>query len=351
MSHTPKLLDISDGRVSLNRDFIEFNEKTSWSPQRKVEVFWHMIEEYIYNNSGWSEERINKSLQAFTNAYELVKYKFQDIERNTGGRYFDHLVRVMDSVIKNTKDPSIKKTLIAICHDVIEDTDIDFYTLKSIFGTHVALGTLLISKEPIYIYLNSQDLRILGSIQETGILNLKWIPSDEFLQRKSYNPDSLSTIEKEAFTQYKNLEGKYKNTRDEAYFSHIFSDGVETHREKIDPKTPCVNKFYNHAISLLNNANIPLNISYSEVSQIIFDALEVKFWDRIDNLRTTEIYNHWSEKNLKKAQRKIMETKKYFFPIAQEFDMLRETPFFSILQNEVIEMEKYITKKRIEITL
>lgn len=87
------------------------------------------------------------------------------------------------------------------------------------------------------------------------------------------------------------------------------------------------------------------------MQQIIFDALEVKFWDRIDNLRTTEIYNHWSEKNLKKAQRKIMETKKYFFPIAQEFDMLRETHFFSILQNEIIEMEKYITKKRIEITL
>lgn len=351
MSHTPKLLDISDGKVSLNRDFVEFNDTTNWSPERKVEVFWHMIEECIYNNSGWSEERINKSLQAFTNAYELVKYKFQNIERNTGGRYFDHLVRVMESVIKNTKEPSIKKTLIAICHDLIEDTDIDFYTLKSILGTHVALGTLLISKEPIHVFLNSEDLEILRSIERTGILNLKSIPSDEFLQRKSYNPDSLSTIEKEAFAQYKTLEGKYKTIRDKAYFSHMFSDGENIYSKQVNEKTPSINTFYNHAISLLENTHTPLNIWYPELKQIIFDALEVKFWDRIDNLRTTEIYNHWSEKNLKKAQRKIGETKKYFFPIAQEFDMLRETYFFSILQNEIIEMEKYITKKRIEITL
>lgn len=351
MSNIPNLLDISNGRVSINRDFILFNEKKNWSPERQVEVFWHMVEKNIYHSLELSEERKNKALQAFTNAYELVKYKFQDIERNTGWRYFDHLIRVMQYVILNTKEPSIKKTLIAICHDLIEDTDIDFYTLKSIFGTYIALATVIISKEPIYVFLNAEDEKVLERIQEVWILNLKWIPSDEFLQRKSYNPESITSEELDAFQEYKALEEKYKNMRDENYFLHIHAQKWEEYKYKIDPRTPCMNKFFSHAISLLSGTHTPLKISYPEISQIIFDALEVKFWDRIDNLRTTEIYNEWSEKNLKKAERKTKETMKYFFAISKEFDMLRGTDFYNIMRKEVIKIQEYIIQKRIELTL
>jgi hypothetical protein len=39
----------------------------------------------------------------------------------------------MQYLVVNSKKPNIKKTIIAICHDLIEDTDISFSTVKEIF--------------------------------------------------------------------------------------------------------------------------------------------------------------------------------------------------------------------------
>jgi hypothetical protein len=65
-----------------------------------------------------------------------------------------------------------------------------------------------------------------------------------------------------------------------------------------------------------------LNLTNDEVKQVCFDALEVKFWDRIDNLKTAEVYEDLSEKNFEKAKRKINETKVYFYEIAKEYDAI-----------------------------
>lgn len=351
MSNIPKLLDISAWSVWINQDFIEFNDIKNWSPERQVEVFRNMIRKYIYKNSQLSEERITKALQAFTNAYELAKYKFQDIERNTWGRYFDHLVRVMQYVIQHTKEHSIKKTLIAICHDLIEDTDVDFSTLRSIFGTHIALGTLLISKEPIKKFIKQEDIKIFHEIERVWILNQKWLPSDEFLQRKSYHSEYITPDEIMAEDRYQILEEKYKDIRNAKYFSHMLSDGTYEYEEVIAENTPCMNKFYNYALSFLASSRLHLKLSSQEVQQIVFDALEVKFWDRIDNLRTTEIYDDFNEKNLKKAQRKMQETKDFFYHISKEFDTLKGTQFYRLIKTEILKMEKYIIKKSIEATL
>lgn len=351
MSNVPKLLNISTWRVQISQDFIEFNDIKNWSPERQVEVFRNMIRKYIYKNSPLSEERITKALQAFTNAYELAKYKFQDIERNTGGRYFDHLVRVMQYVIQHTNEHSIKKTLIAICHDLIEDTDVDFSTLKSIFGTHIALGTLLISKEPIKKFIKQEDIQKFHQIERVWILNQKWLPSDEYLQKKSYSPEHITPEELEAEQMYESLEEKYKDVRNAKYFSHMMSDGSYECEEKIDENTPCINKFYNHALSLLASPNLSLKVDKQTVQQIVFDALEVKFWDRIDNLRTTEIYDDFNEKNIKKAQRKMQETKDFFYHISKEFDTLKGTQFYKLIKTEILKMERYIIQKRVEVTL
>jgi len=70
------------------------------------------------------------------------------------------------------------------------------------------------------------------------------------------------------------------------------------------------------------NVNLNIRLSKEEIKEVCLDALEVKFWDRIDNLRTTEIYENFTYDNYKKAQRKIVETEKYFYKIALEFDNL-----------------------------
>lgn len=397
MSNIPKLANFEGKKVVINPDFVNFNEIKSWTPERQMQVFRKMIKENIYKNSNLSEERITKALQAFKSAYELSKYKFQDIERNTGWRYFDHLVRVMQYVIIHSRVPSIKKTLIAICHDLVEDTDVDFNTLRSIFWTHIALWTLLISKEPIKNFIKAwvprnlnnieiqkvkkilsedwkkisskylkirynlnqylteeellaevlfieskSDFEIFEIVKESWILNSKWLISDEYLQRKSYHPESITVDEKWAEELYDILDEKYKNVRNSKYFSHMLSDKKTQYEEKIEENTPCLNKFYNHALSLTASVNLWIKIDKESVKQIILDAIEVKFRDRIDNLRTTEIYTNYNEKNSYKAKRKIQETKEYFYQIAKEFDMLMWTDFFNLIKYEIDKLELLI---------
>lgn len=397
MSNIPSLTKIVGEKVIINPDFIDFNEIKSWSPERQIQVFRRMIREYIYKDSNLSEERITKALQAFKSAYELSKYKFQDIERNTGWRYFDHLIRVMQYVIVHSWVSSIKKTLIAICHDLVEDTDVDFNTLRCIFWTHIALWTLLISKEPIknFIKINTPrklnnlelsqvkkittenwkklkesylkfkyklpqylvedeilaeilfiesktDFELFDIVKESWILNSKWLISDEYLQRKSYHPESITPEERWVEELYDTIDEKYKDIRNAKYFSHMLSDKKVDYEEKIDENTHCLNKFYNHALSLVASPNLWIKIDKETIKQIVLDAIEVKFRDRIDNLRTTEIYSVYNEKNAHKAKRKIGETKKYFLLISKEFDKLMWTDFYNLIKSEIDKLELLI---------
>jgi hypothetical protein len=44
----PKLVSIKEKIVTINPDFIDFNEYKNWSPERQVEVFWKLVREYVY---------------------------------------------------------------------------------------------------------------------------------------------------------------------------------------------------------------------------------------------------------------------------------------------------------------
>ncbi|MDD5770383.1 MAG: hypothetical protein PHE25_05430 [Candidatus Gracilibacteria bacterium] len=92
----------------------------------------------------------------------------------------------------------------------------------------------------------------------------------------------------------------------------------------------------------------------------MLDALEVKFWDRLDNLETSEIYKDFDkdgrrktqeqiEKDIGKAERKITETEKYFYKIALEFDRIMKTDFSSLLCIEVAKLKNFVMTKRIGI--
>jgi hypothetical protein len=52
-------------------------------------------------------------------------------------------------MLEYSQKPSLSKVLIAMYHDIIEDTDIDFDWLKKTHGCpNIALGVELISKKP-----------------------------------------------------------------------------------------------------------------------------------------------------------------------------------------------------------
>lgn len=407
--HIPGLIHSdSDWKAKVNQQFIDFNERIKWSPERSIELLRNTAYEVLYKKDVLSgkitQEFAEKKLQALNHAYASVKHKFQDIERNNWGRYFDHQLRVVYNILTKSKKPSLRKVLIALHHDSIEDTDYDFHTLETTLNAKIALGVQAISKRPftefarmstgqVSIKISPQKLQELREswviaadgitlsdeylrkkylspdelsdkeriyekiwrdsltsiekfniIESSWILNRKWLLSDKYISNKNFKPEKIRYREVFAEELYEELNKKYKNLRNDEYFSHMIESDIERSTRYIYElrlqKYPCLNKFYSHITRLVekNRTHFEDDILLS----VVMDAIEVKFWDRIDNLETTEIYESFTTENVKKAKRKIKETECYFYKIAQEFDTIEGTSFYEKIFAEVEKLKRYI---------
>ncbi len=347
----------SDWKASLSSDFVGYNNNTEFSRKRHIEELYDEVKNTIFEKSKATEEEKEYLMQFFNWAYWTAKAKFQGIKRNTWWRYFDHLIRVTHLMLTNSKIKTLTKVLISMYHDIIEDTDIDFYWLTQTHScSKVALGVELISKEPFSNFIDKdedlEDYKLFESIKKARVLNRKNLLSDNFLFRlqnhkknywdhrltlKEYNSlpeedqeDNISPKEWEAYDNYKLLEKnpKYKEKRNQKYFGHMinFNTFLEYGKE-LDEK---------------------YDIWYSDnrIYKICLEALEVKYWDRIDNLQTSEIYNEWNDSNLAKAKRKIEETEKYFYNISKE----THPYIYYLIKAEVKRLENFI-KKWVETTV
>lgn len=78
-------------------------------------------------------------------AYMIGKDAHRNVERKTGGRYFEHPRRVSLKLLSFGFTDLIYH-VVAFCHDVLEDTDIELELFESIFGTEVAKTLLLLTK-------------------------------------------------------------------------------------------------------------------------------------------------------------------------------------------------------------
>ena len=294
--------------------------------------------------------------------------------------------------------------LIALHHDSIEDTDYDFHTLETTLNAKIALWVQAISKRPftefarmstgqVSIKLSPQKIQELRDsgviatdgitlseeylrkkylspdelsdkeriyekiwrdsltsiekfniIDASGILNRKWLLSDKYISKKNFKSEKIWLREIFAEELYEELNKKYKNLRNDEYFSHMVESDIERwaryiYEQRLQ-KYPCLNKFYSHITRLIekNRTHFEDDILLS----VVLDSIEVKFWDRLDNLETTEIYESFSPENVKKAKRKIIETECYFYKISQEFDAIEGTVFYETIYKEVEKLKKYI---------
>ncbi len=323
----------NDWKASISNNFIEYNNNTEFSRKRHIEKLYDEVKNTIFDKSNATEEEKEYLMQFFNWAYWTAKAKFQNITRNTWWRYFDHLIRVTHLMLQKSTSPSLAKVLISMYHDIIEDTDISFFWIEETHGcSKVALWVELLSKDPFsnFIVPFSDDYKLFESIKQAWadhnkwILNRKNLLSDNFLLRKQNHKkkywenrlswdeyNKLDWQEKEkhispdewvAYDNYRLLEKnpEYKNRRNEAFFWHMTD--LET--------------FYKHAKEI--SEKYGLRYTDKRIFKICLESLEVKFWDRIDNLQTSEIYHEWNKKNLEKAYRKIKETEKYFYNISKE---------------------------------
>jgi hypothetical protein len=329
-----------------------------FSIKRNIETMYNHIRDIVFNDmdDDLSEEDKDYLMQFFNWSYWTSKAKFQSLERNVWWRSFDHLIWVTYLMLYFSKEPTFSKVLISMFHDIIEDTDIDFdWIKKTHWNPYTALWVELISKEPFYNFINqdSNDYKIFESIKNSGIKYHKWILndknilSDDFIRRKLKNKekykekrlnweeynllsereqdDNISPEEWEAYDNYKILESKYKEIRNKFYFNHMIN----------------FDTFHNYTLELKKKHKI--RIRDSKLKEICYEALEVKYWDRIHNLMTAEIKHVLSEQNLNKARRKIDETKKYFYNISRETH-----PYIAdLIIEEVNRLEKYIIEQEI----
>lgn len=405
----PKLFKINEWKSSLNDDFVEFNDKVNWSPERSIERLWKTAYKVLYENDvkNWkiTQEYAENNLQILNHIYGWVKHKFQNIDRNYWWRYFDHQIRIAYNILTKSTNPSLRKLFISLHHDSIEDTDIDFHTLETTINDEVWLWVLMISKKPFsefiknsksdqvilnneqinnikklwilneewnflskqylekkYIdkeknskeellleesWLNSlSDLEKLDIIDNIWILNRKKTLSDKFILKNDFEPEKVTLEEKFAVELYEKLNKKYKNHKNDHYFSKMKSNDEDKIIWNVFSDSPNLNKFYNHALFIMKKNKIKIDLK--EVEKIVLDALEVKFWDRYDNLQTSEIYYEYNWDNLRKARRKIQETEKYFYDIALEFDNITWNNFSYLLTLEIGKLKWYINNKHQE---
>lgn len=184
----------------------DLNSKWFYKDRWVEESFYKIIDKCEISNDE-CDDKENK----FNLAYDLAKYKFRHNKRADWDRYFDHLLWVMNFYLDNEDNPTFEWAMVALLHDIIEDTDIDKNTLEYLFWETIAKWVENLSKTSVeyllseklssWIDLSDKENRILNSEikffadwKKSGFLNERWNISDEivFKERKK----KLTRLEK-----------------------------------------------------------------------------------------------------------------------------------------------------------
>lgn len=164
---------------------------------KSIDKYYDEIVEKIHHPKGYhkKDEHVKKDMYMFMSAYTLMKQAFDGIEREAEAedwkkeRYFSHLIGVMEIILRELPNPNIRRIVISLLHDVVED--IPEYTmdiLKAIYGEYIAKWVACLSKRDWKEYLTKEEL--------------KWLDGLEWNEREQ-------------------LKKIWKERRDEDYFGHL----------------------------------------------------------------------------------------------------------------------------------
>lgn len=259
----------------------------------------------------------NKDKKKIWKAYNYCKEKFSNKYRNNWEKYFEHLEQVSlisieifeKELNKIKKNKILHRTLvdriiIALLHDIIEDTNVDFNEIKDLFWINIAIAVQALSKNKINIKENSDKILLKSS----WILDKNWeIKKDVKLKIKKWELSYIEEIWLDIFN-------KYRHERNNEYFSRFES----------------FESMYKYIKSISKNLN------NEELKRITKNVLNIKYADRIHNLRT-----QWDEKNISKVYRKLVETEHYFLNSSEKNNIKA----FSLLTKELIILGKKINNE------
>lgn len=262
--------------------------------------------------------------------------------RKDGTRYFEHPVEVA-KILQEINWQNTKSIIIALLHDVIEDTEIEHDILCELFGEKIADSVEKISKKPWSQYLDGAivEEKKSRSIRDTFKKWVKAILWKEF----------PVIIDIEHFDSLiLNYENLIQNTdRNTIHFYIVETEDSKKINQVIERcKTIC--KGMKKKMLLTKKINGSPDFSHIKkedkdiarelrdedyfwnMDQLDRDTLNVKFADRIHNLRT--IYT-LSKEDIK---RKVKETKKYFLKVAKN----RNPKAYELIIIELTKIQTYL---------
>ncbi len=253
----------------------------SWlSYRRWIEVYYEKIRDNCFTKEDKEDpDTVSSIMQMFNVAYNLNKLKFNENKRDSWERYFEHLLAVVDLYLGNESKPTFEWVMIAILHDVIEDSDIDKETLEVLFWKEIASWVDTLSKPSVekYVLTEGEEEFFIKWI-DSWFLNSSWEVSDDILRREK----DLQLTEEEnlKLDEHKKINAKYKKQRNIEYFKKF--------REK----------WLKDNLSPAENRNT-----------------RIKIYDRIHNTITLTWFWIWK---IDKIFQKIDETIEYFLPITSK---------------------------------
>ena len=92
------------------------------------------------------KEKENK-LKLMQRAYWFSKAKFEWIFRDNWEPYFRHLERTAEIILKEFPNPTVDKVVLALLHDIFEDTATYPETIKMMFGNEILEKLFILSKD------------------------------------------------------------------------------------------------------------------------------------------------------------------------------------------------------------
>lgn len=267
-------------------------------------------------------------------SYTFTKQHFNYLDkRDTGERYLDHLVRTLYNILEKTKNPTRLKCIVALFHDIIENTDnVTIETLLGLFtdeklAKQVAISVSLLTKKSITDFISlektPEDYKKFRKIQEYSDTHLKKqgyaiVNKKGFLTREIEEKEKNGSISKrdiEILKSYRALKNKYSTDIESDYYPRF------TSQESILKKA----KEYSRKLWL--------TFSQRELKDVCETVLDVKDADRLDNLETEQ------DSSQNKIRKKVWEFEEYF-----EERIKVEKPEFYVYCKEAIEKLKSLIK-------
>lgn len=285
------------------------------------------------------------------NKIRLV-YAFADFihhhqERKDGTKFFEHpkeVARILFEEELNFWEITPKSIIVALLHDIIEDTDVEHYILEALFGKEIADSVQNVSKKHWSLYIWGIPKIHLCEAEKKEIRRVKRqeknIPLESKFQKRwkkmtimldakngTQAPEKLETIANllkiinlkiVKIVLINNIENWVNDVVDAIF--KTFWECINDIKLSIDiqePKEMDRHVLYQKIVTDFPNIKQFAEIErdeefYGSMSELDDDTLKVKLADRIHNLRTT------SRLKKEKISQMIEETEKYFIPITEK---------------------------------